>query len=58
MRCEEASVEEVDPRGQKEIDGLIDLLRMCLLFFSLCPWWAIYRENKGIIVPFEDIETD
>ena len=24
----------------------------------LCPWRAIYRESKGIIVPFEDIETD
>jgi len=21
--------------------------------FSLCPWWAIYRESRGIIVPWK-----
>ena len=29
------------------------LLRMSLRPPSLCPWWAIYKESKGIIVPWK-----
>jgi len=30
--------------------SLFASLRVCL---PLCPWWAIYRESKGIIVPWK-----
>ena len=35
---------------------LVESSRVCLsplcVPLSLCPWWAIYRESKGIIVPW------